>query len=197
MDFGVVNEFDIRRLRSLTDPGLPFDKGGCSKATHCRCEWCVPPGCKTSQRDALPRVGWRRRQGLVWLWSRERFEDVSPRKLLLPSVDWRQRKCVMCPSCCRDAAAQRGCVGGVPCWLVLQRELTRSPFFTGTVLQGWMVLFLVSTRCREIPATCPVECFAVECDIVCIIDLLLKKQLRQHEIAGWRPHERSSSGARR
>ena len=174
MDFGVVNEFYIRRLRLLTDPCLPFDKGGCSKATHCRCEWCVPPGCKTSQRDALPGVCWRRRQGSFGCGRGRGWRTLLQGNCFFLPWIWWQRKCVMCPSCCRDAAAQRGCVGGVPCWLVLQRELTRFPFFTGTVLQGWMVLLLVSTRCREIPATCPVECFAVECDIVCIIDLLLK-----------------------
>ena len=57
--------------------------------------------------------------GLVWLCSRERLEDASPRKLHLSFVDWVRDV----PELLRDGS---GCVGGVPCWPAAARAFALS-----------------------------------------------------------------------
>ena len=88
-------------------PGVPSGERGCENLSG-----AAKP--RSAVVSGLQDVGKRRvtqswlatEAGLVWLCSRERLEDASPRKLPRSSEDWRQRKCVMCPSCCRDAPAQ-------------------------------------------------------------------------------------------
>ena len=101
----------------------------------------MPLNHKTSKRDALPRVGWAGEVG-------GRFSEETASFLRgLAAAKVRDVPRVVA------GTRPRSCVGGVPCWPVLQRVLSRSPFMTGTVLQGWMVLRLPSEGCWEILAT--------------------------------------------
>ena len=211
MDLGVVNQFDTRRLEVVVD-GLPlFQRAQLEVDTTVVCPLTKKGAAQPRSpvvSGACFRVARRRKETrypeLVGDGGRARLVvlAVGGRRTLLrgnclvPPEVWRQRKCVTCPSCCRDPPAQRGCVGGVPCWPVLQRVLSRSPFSTGTVLQGWMVLRLPSTRCWEIPATsCEVQAPSLCCDW-CLTDFNKHNPRQKKKQGGLRKRGPSSFLAR-
>ena len=131
--------FDTRRLEVVVD-GLPLFQGAqLAVDTTLVCPLTRECVARRRKETRCPELVGGRRQGSFGCARGRGWGDDSPTKLPRSSEDWRQRKCVMCPGSCRDAPAQRCCVGLVSCWPVLQRVLSRSPFLTGTVLQGWMV----------------------------------------------------------